>query len=103
LDLITPAPIMMYCFDKQEKIIIEYLFRTQMKIFKIIALTGILCFAVGNISAIAWRWGKPYLIHDPLAGSPRVFLWAWELVVFVAKEIAFSRFSKRALNKALIT
>jgi hypothetical protein len=28
--------------------------------------------------AVAWRWGKPYLIHDPLAGLPRVFLWAWE-------------------------
>jgi hypothetical protein len=49
-----------------------------MRILKRVAIAVILLFLLGNISAIAWRWGKPYVTHDPLAGFPRVFLWAWE-------------------------
>jgi uncharacterized membrane protein len=40
---------------------------------------GILLFVMaGNIASVAWQWGHSFLIRDPLAGSPRVFLWAWE-------------------------
>ena len=35
-------------------------------------------FLIGNVASMAWRWGRPYLLGDPLAGFPRVFLWAWE-------------------------
>jgi hypothetical protein len=49
-----------------------------MKIFRKIAVTAILLFLAGNIAAVAWRWARPYLMHDAFAGSPRVFLWAWE-------------------------
>jgi hypothetical protein len=32
----------------------------------------------GNGASMLWRWSRPYLVGDPLAGYPRVFLWAWE-------------------------
>jgi hypothetical protein len=35
-------------------------------------------FIGGNSASMLWRWGRPYLIQDPLAHYPRVFLWAWE-------------------------
>jgi hypothetical protein len=49
-----------------------------MRILRILAISAVLLVVIGNVVAVAWRWGKPYLIHDPLAGLPRVFLWAWE-------------------------
>ena len=38
----------------------------------------LLLFILANVASMAWHWGRPFLLHDPLAGSPRVFLWAWE-------------------------
>ena len=38
----------------------------------------ILLLVLGNVASVAWHWGRPILIRDPLAGFPRVFLWAWE-------------------------
>ena len=38
----------------------------------------LLLFVLGNAASVAWDWGRPFLLHDPLAGFPRVFLWAWE-------------------------
>ncbi len=35
-----------------------------------------------NGASMLWRWGRPYLARDPLAGYPRVFLWAWERPLF---------------------
>jgi hypothetical protein len=29
-------------------------------------------------ASMLWRWGRPYMVRDPLAGYPRVFLWSWE-------------------------
>ncbi len=44
-----------------------------------IGLAGVLLLVVaGNFVPAAWQWGRPYLLGDPLAGFPRVFLWAWE-------------------------
>jgi hypothetical protein len=34
--------------------------------------------ATGNSAMMLWRWGRPYMLGDPLAGFPRVFLWVWE-------------------------
>ena len=34
--------------------------------------------AIGNSAVTLWRWGRPYVSGDPLAGFPRVFLWVWE-------------------------
>jgi hypothetical protein len=43
------------------------------------AMTGLLLlFILGNIASTAWHWAHPFLVNDPLAGFPRVFLWAWE-------------------------
>jgi hypothetical protein len=49
-----------------------------MRMLRILAISTVLLVVIGNVAAVAWRWGKPFLIHDPLAGLPRVFLWAWE-------------------------
>ena len=49
-----------------------------MRILRILVISAVLLVLIGNIAAVAWRWGKPFLIHDPLAGLPHVFLWAWE-------------------------
>jgi len=38
----------------------------------------LLLFLIGNVGSMTWRWGRPYLLGDPLADFPRVFLWAWE-------------------------
>jgi hypothetical protein len=38
----------------------------------------LLLLLIGNIASMTWRWGRPYLLGDPLAGFPRVFLWVWE-------------------------
>jgi hypothetical protein len=40
--------------------------------------TLLVLFLFGNVASMSWRWGRPYLLGDPLAGFPRVFLWAWE-------------------------
>ena len=38
----------------------------------------LLLFVLGNMASMVWQWGRPLLLRDPLAGFPRVFLWAWE-------------------------
>jgi hypothetical protein len=38
----------------------------------------LLLFVLANTASVMWRWGHPYFTRDPLAGLPRVFLWAWE-------------------------
>ena len=40
--------------------------------------TLFLLLAIANLATVAWRWGQPYLLGDPLSGLPRVFLWVWE-------------------------
>jgi hypothetical protein len=49
-----------------------------MKIIKMTAAIAVLLFLAGNIVVVAWRWTRPYFLHDPFAGFPRVFLWVWE-------------------------
>ncbi len=34
--------------------------------------------ATANLAPSLWRWSRHYQTVDPLAGSPRVFLWAWD-------------------------
>jgi hypothetical protein len=49
-----------------------------MRYLWIIAAGVLLLVVLGNIGSVAWNWGRPYLTNDPLAGFPRMFLWAWE-------------------------
>jgi hypothetical protein len=49
-----------------------------MRKIRILAIVAILLFLGANLTSIAWRKVRPYILHDPFAGLPRVFLWAWE-------------------------
>jgi hypothetical protein len=79
-----------------------------MRSFKKIALSVLLLIFIANMSAIVWRWARPYLLHDPLAGFPRVFLWAWErpetLAFLNVKEAGVAVLAKTlTLNQTSIT
>ncbi len=43
-----------------------------------VGAAGVLLIVSANIASLAWHLSRPYLLKDPLAGSPRVFLWAWD-------------------------